>query len=174
LDVATLQKAHNERATVEELIGSLAVYHGELLPGFYDEWVALERARMQSIFEQKMARLLAALIDERRWTDVLDWAERWIACGETSELAYRALMMAHHARGDLSKVAAAWQRCVQAMRKQLGMEPSAKTLALYEQMRKGASRLAFSSASAKESLSPLGLVDRRSPGYDRRKSPRLI
>ena len=77
LDVATLAKV-SENASADELIAVLSNYEGELLPGFYDEWVLLEREHLYSIFEHHMARLMSLLQDEKRWLDILDWGERWI------------------------------------------------------------------------------------------------
>lgn len=132
LDTAFLQRISD--ASANDLIESLSVYRGELLPGFYDEWIVLERERLRAIFEQKMARLLDALIEEQRWRDVLDWGERWIALGQSPEPAYRALMTGHSAMGDMSKVASAFERCAQALRNDLGVEPSDQTRALHERL----------------------------------------
>ena len=79
LDVVELAKL-GENASADELITVLSEYHGELLPGFYDEWVGLEREHLHSIFEHHMARLMSLLQEERRWLDILDWGERWIKC----------------------------------------------------------------------------------------------
>ncbi|HKY56193.1 MAG TPA: BTAD domain-containing putative transcriptional regulator, partial [Anaerolineales bacterium] len=114
----------------------LSEYQGELLPGFYDEWVVLEREHLNSIYEHKMARLMSLLQDEKRWLDILEWGERWIKLGQKPEPAYRALMLAHAAKGDMSKVAATYERCVKSLR-DLGIEPSAQTRALYERLRAG-------------------------------------
>ncbi len=137
LDVSALKQVNEQAASTNDLMNALATYTGELLPGFYDDWVILERERVQAIFEQKMARLVDMLVEERRWSEVLDWGERWIALGQTPEPAYRALMRAHSALGDLSKVAVVCQRCTESMRAQLGVEPSEQTRALFEQLRNG-------------------------------------
>src|SRR6266508_4151391 len=50
LDVAELEKV-SENASADDLIAVLSNYQGELLPGFYDEWVVLEREHLNSIFE---------------------------------------------------------------------------------------------------------------------------
>ncbi|HJR81409.1 MAG TPA: hypothetical protein VJ821_15165, partial [Anaerolineales bacterium] len=88
LDAAQLETL-NEDASADELIAALSEYQGDLLPGFYDEWVLLEREHLSSIFEHHMARLLSLLQDERRWLDILDWGERWIKLGQKPEPAYR-------------------------------------------------------------------------------------
>jgi predicted ATPase/DNA-binding SARP family transcriptional activator len=135
LDAASLEKL-NESTSADELIAVLSEYQGELLPGFYDEWVVLEREHLYSIFERHMARLMSLLQDEKRWLDVLDWSERWIKLGQKPEPAYRALMKAHAAKGDMSKVAATYERCVKSL-KEFGVEPSGQTRALYERLKAG-------------------------------------
>src|ERR1043165_4444042 len=53
LDAAALEKL-DQKATTDELIAVLSSYEGELLPGFYEEWVILEREHLHSIFESRM------------------------------------------------------------------------------------------------------------------------
>jgi DNA-binding SARP family transcriptional activator len=102
LDADKLEKL-SESTSADELMAVLSLYNGELLPGFYDEWVVLEREHLYSIFEHNMARLMSLLQDEKRWLDILDWAERWILLGQKPEPAYRALMSAHAAKGDMPR-----------------------------------------------------------------------
>ena len=135
LDVASLEKL-GETATADKLMDALAHYQGELLPGFYDEWVVLEREHLASIFEHQMARLMSKLKGEERWLDLLEWAERWIRLGQRPEPAYRALMFAHAAKGDMSKVAATYERCVRSLH-EFGMEPSEQTKELYKNLKAG-------------------------------------
>jgi predicted ATPase/DNA-binding SARP family transcriptional activator len=130
LDVSTLKNI-GETASVEELMATLAVYHGEMLPGFYDEWIVREREHFQAIYEQQMTRLLESLESERRWPEILNWAEHWISLGHTPESGHRALIVAYAALGDRAKVIMTYQRCVQALA-ELGLEPSKETRALAE------------------------------------------
>jgi non-specific serine/threonine protein kinase len=135
LDAAELEKL-SEDASPDQLMEVLSTYQGELLPGFYDEWVALEREHLNSIFEHHMSRLMSLLQEEKRWQDILDWGERWIKLGQKPEPAYRALMVAHAAKGDMSKVAATYERCVKSLR-EFGIEPSEQTLSLYQRLKAG-------------------------------------
>jgi predicted ATPase len=59
----------------------------------------------------------------------LEWAERWIALGQTPEAAYQALMVAYDALGDHAKVASTYERCKQALH-ELDLEPSEETRSL--------------------------------------------
>lgn len=128
LDVTILENISVD-ATADELMNALSVFNAELLPGFYEDWVVLEREHLQAVYEQKISQLLELLESEKRWTDILDWAERWISFGQKPEAAYRALMAAYDALGDRAKAASTYERCVQALR-EIDLEPSEQTRAL--------------------------------------------
>ena len=66
LDTSILECCASERATTNDLMNLLARYRGELLPDFYDDWIMLERARLDSLFEQEVRRLLNHMITEQR------------------------------------------------------------------------------------------------------------
>jgi len=135
LDVAVIKNI-GDNASTKDLMDALLLYGGELLPGFYEDWVLLEREHVHSVFENKMARLLSLLQEDGHWLDVLNWGEKWISLGQKPEPAYRALMNAHAAKGDMSKVAAVYERCVKSL-KEFGVEPSEQTVKLYEGLKVG-------------------------------------
>jgi len=90
LDVAQMERPDLD---LEVLPTNLALYQGDLLPGFYDEWIIIERERVQSIYDKKMGQLLNQLIATERWTAVQEQAERWLTLGNSVEPAYRGLML---------------------------------------------------------------------------------
>jgi DNA-binding SARP family transcriptional activator len=136
LDVDILLQP-TEAGTVEEIIEIISLYRGELLPGFYDEWIVLERDRLQAAYHQKMNLLLERLIQTGRWDDALKWSEQWIRLGYSPEPAYRALMSAYAGLGDQGMISATYQRCVESLNRELGLEPSPETQRLYEQALRG-------------------------------------
>jgi predicted ATPase/DNA-binding SARP family transcriptional activator len=119
---------------LEEIIAILRLYKGELLPGFYDEWVYSERDRFQAAFHQKQNSLIEGLIQAERWNEASNWCEEWIRLGNSPEPAFRALMRVHAGSGDQMMVGATYQRCAEAMQRELGLEPSAETTWLYEKL----------------------------------------
>jgi predicted ATPase/DNA-binding SARP family transcriptional activator len=135
LDTAALLRAGESRSA-DSLMKALAVYRGELLPGFYEDWVVLEREHLQAVYEQEMGRLLGLLEESGSWPQVLEWAEKWIALGQRPEPAYRALLAAYAAQGDMSKVAGTYERCLKNLR-EFGVEPSEQTRQLYEDIKSG-------------------------------------
>ncbi|NMC79949.1 MAG: AAA family ATPase, partial [Chloroflexi bacterium] len=137
MDVNSFEACADDETSIGALIQALSAYGGDLLPGFYEEWVALYRERLKADFERKMGRLLDRLLAERHWNNVLEWGERWIASGGTPEPAFRALMLAHAGLGNLAGAAAQYQRCVEALTRELGVEPSERTRRVFEQIRGG-------------------------------------
>lgn len=163
LDVRVMEEAPSLANLVEDLQRQVRVYQGELLPGFYDEWIILERERLQSIFENKMLRLVDEFGRQARWGEVIEQAEHWISRGHTTELAYRSLMVAHAARGDMANASAAYSRCVEALRLEIGIEPSLQTRETYQLLLRGEKPLALDipleqkvvkSARATEAIEP--------------------
>ncbi len=118
-----------ENASIDELMTALTACQGEFLSGFYDQWILTEREHMNALYDQGMERLLELLEHDRRWHEILEWAERWISHGQALETAYRYLMIAYHSLGDRARVAAAYQRCVKALQ-ELDQQPSEQTRAL--------------------------------------------
>ncbi len=137
LDVSALEDAADLDTKT-----AVSVYEGELLPGFYEDWVLLERDRLGAVFERKMQRWLAQLLETQRWADARDWAERWIAQGQIPEGGYRAVMISYAAEGELSKVDATYRRCVNALQQELGVEPSHDTRMLHKSLMAGEASLA--------------------------------
>ncbi len=132
LDISLLEDTADQ-----DLETAVSVYEGELLPGFYEDWILLERDRLDAAYARKMQRLLTQFLQEERWTEVLGWSERWIAKGHVPESAYRALMMAHAATGELPNVELVYQRCVEALRQEVNVEPSEETTQLYRSLLAG-------------------------------------
>jgi WD40 repeat protein/DNA-binding SARP family transcriptional activator len=163
LDTAVALRAAANGTAPDDLAEALGNYRGELLPGFYEEWIAPERERLRDVFEQAAKRLTEQLITDQRWAEVLLWAERWIALGHSAEPAFRALMLAYAQQGDKAQVAAVYQRCVNALRSDLGVEPSEQTRALYERLITSTPSVAPLPGAAFQTV-PLDALDQPAPG----------
>lgn len=85
VDVAILQSDASDATSTEKLVEMASLYDGELLPGFYEDWVVLERERLHAENEQKIQLLLDRLVATQRWQEVLHWGERWIAQGQVPD-----------------------------------------------------------------------------------------
>ena len=127
LDAKQLAQMQDTSISLTERLSVLERVQGELLPGFYDDWVTPERERLARIFNAQMELALEGLQNEGRWREALTWAERWLAYRKGIEAAYRYLMRAHAALGDTASAKAVYQRCVDDLSNELGVPPSAET-----------------------------------------------
>ncbi len=134
LDVAAIEAPLRADCSTEELIAALAQYGGELLPGFYEQWVLLRRDQVLGVYHHKMGILLDRLIEDARWNEAIQWGERWISTGQYPEPAYRAMMLAYYGLGDTPALVAVYERCLQALGDELGVVPSQDTMDLYQSL----------------------------------------
>ena len=155
LDIDSFEACSENEDSIEALLLAVSAYGGELLPGFYEEWVILDRERLQAAFERKLGKLLERLLVERRWNEVLEWGERWVATGGVPEPAYRAMMLAYAGLGNLGGAAAQYQRCVEVLSSELGVEPSESTRKTFEQIRCGGVELISSENTLPVSMIPI-------------------
>ncbi len=130
VDVAAFE-ADSEDDTLESVLSAVQLYQGELLPGFYEDWVELERERLRAVYDRKIERLISLQLDAGRWAASIQWSERWIAQGHVPETAFRSLMIAYRALGDSAKIASTYDRCRTILRQELDVEPSAETTKLF-------------------------------------------
>ncbi len=140
VDALVLARETAKDSSPENLIGALSLYGGDLLPGFYDDWVILERERIRAVFDHKMQAFLDQCLANHQWPLALEWAERWIGLGQVPEPAYQALMIAYSYKGDVAGVAASFQRCQDALMDELGVQPSELTREIYERSIRGDAR----------------------------------
>ena len=166
-DAVALLNTDETKASDAELARALDAYAGELLPGFYEDWVATERERLATAFERKVASLVARHEAAGRWSEARDWSEKWLVRAGTAEPAYRTLMRAHAALGDRAGMGAAYRRCIAALDEDLGLPPSEATVSLYEDLARdaGAPPSALSTASAPARRGPEFLASTATPRH---------
>ncbi|MBN2046035.1 MAG: hypothetical protein JW757_13515, partial [Anaerolineales bacterium] len=58
VDVYSLEACLNNEDCIDEHILAVSAYEGDLLPGFYDDWVMLERERLQAVYERRLEKLM--------------------------------------------------------------------------------------------------------------------
>ena len=91
------------------------------------EWVGQARERWQGGRRQRLAQHAAQLESEGRIAEALAFAERLTAEAPTAEHAHRRVMRLHYRRGDRSAALAAFERCREALARELGTRPGAET-----------------------------------------------
>ncbi|MBM3136260.1 MAG: hypothetical protein FJZ89_13470 [Chloroflexi bacterium] len=66
--------------------------------------------------------------------ECLTWCERILARDRCWEQAYRLMMRLHARRGDRAQARRVFERCLQALRQELDVEPSPATQEVFRQV----------------------------------------
>lgn len=110
------------------------LYTGDLLPGWYDEWLAPERERLRQAYVDALERLAALLEQRRSYRQALGYAQRLVRADPLYEAVYRQLMDLHLALGDRASALRVYHTCVTILRHEMGVDPSPVTQAVYQRV----------------------------------------
>ena len=130
--------AHAAGATGEQAIDLLRcavdLYHGELLPECYDEWIFPKREALREQFAGGLARLVQLFEDRRDYPAAIDYAQRLLRHDSLHEPTYRGMMRLYALNGNRAAALRVYHTCVTQLREELGVEPQAETQAAYERL----------------------------------------
>jgi DNA-binding SARP family transcriptional activator/TolB-like protein len=157
VDTAELERVF-ARAALERTEAA-ELYRGELLAGFpalddaFDRWLADERTRLRERTAARLEECLAALAAKRAWERALFVGERLVAIDPTREGVHRALMRIHLECADKPAALRQYERCRDALRRELDLKPSAETERLRQSVA-AAAAAAGTGSSGPESEGP--------------------
>ncbi len=160
LDQAEKTAAAQERTAI--LAEAASLYRGDLLTHCYEDWAMAARQRLREQYGQAVEQLIDCLFDLRRYDDALDWAKRLLAHDPLQDSVHRRLMQCYMALGDRSAALRTYHDCADMLQTELGVEPSAATLQLVEQLLGQNMQLAKSVEQPPPSTPRPRLVGRRS------------
>jgi len=103
---------------------------GELLPDWYDDWVAIERERFRQLRVHALERLCERLTSERRFTEAVETGLAAVEGEPLRESAHRVLIHAHLAEGNAAEALRQYHVFCALLRDRLGLEPSGQMDAL--------------------------------------------
>ena len=134
VDVEMFEKNIQRAIDVESLQAAVALYRGDFLPSFYEDWVVQQRGWVQAQFQDALLQLMAAYENRNDHLHVLATAQQVLSLDKCNEAAHRAAMRAYAGMGQRTEALAQYRRCQDTLARELGVEPSAKTQAQYQQL----------------------------------------
>jgi len=96
----------------------------DLLPGWYDDWVTVERERLRQLRLSALEALSAELLGHGEYASALEAALVAIAAEPMRESAHRAAALIHLAEGNLVEALQQYEAYQQMMSVELGAHPS--------------------------------------------------
>lgn len=114
-----------------------ALYRGDLLSGWYQDWCMVERERYQSLYFALVDKVIDCATARGHYEQAAAHCMNILAIEYTRELTHRKLMRVHALNGDRSAALRQFELCEAAIRKEFAVRPSPETLACYEEIRQG-------------------------------------
>lgn len=141
---AAVDVAEFERDIVseeQEVLGAaIARYRGDFLSGLavdepaFEDWLIGHRERLRALMRDGLARLVEQDALDGNVPRALKAASRGLALDPLDESMHRAMMRVHAAAGHPGAALRQYQICVDALQRELGVEPAAETRALYRKL----------------------------------------
>lgn len=125
----------------EQLEQALNVYRGDLLEGFglkeepFEDWLRLERERLRAIVVAVLEKLVVHHSAAGDLASSVRAATRLLALEPLREDIHRALMRAYVAQGRVNLALKQYERCRDALQRQLDVRPEPETRKLYDDLR---------------------------------------
>lgn len=132
LDVDEFEKAASRADSIESLRDAAAAYHGELLPGLYDDWVLAERERLDRVYMQTLEKLIDRLQAKQEYREAINYAQKLARHDTLREDTYRQLMQLYALNGDRAGVKRVYEQCATVLKRELDVEPSRETQQAYQ------------------------------------------
>jgi DNA-binding SARP family transcriptional activator len=118
------QRVHEPRAGTQRTTLPDAAVRGDLLPGWYDEWVLLERERLRQARLHALEAVAGRLAAEGRHGEALDAAHLAVRAEPLRESAHRTLVEVHLAEGNVAEAIRAYEVFRALLLDELGVSPT--------------------------------------------------
>ncbi len=124
-----------DRSKSQTLKDAVRLYKGDLLEGCYQDWCIFERERFLLIYLEMLYKLMRYCETHCEYETGLAFGEQVLRYDRAHEQTHYQLMRFYSLSGDRTGALRQFERCAAALVQELGVQPSKKTIALYEQIR---------------------------------------
>jgi DNA-binding SARP family transcriptional activator len=161
VDVAEFERAYEstmsadlQTATAQVLHEAVQFYKGDLLEGCYQDWCLYERERFQTLYLTALDRLIGFAETNKDIRRGLAYAAEILRYDPARERAHRQMMRLYYAAGDRTAALRQYERCAIALKTELGVRPTARTIQLMKIIQAGEADPALPLHSSEEQSSP--------------------
>jgi non-specific serine/threonine protein kinase len=135
-----LQIGEAAQSTIHNLQSAIALYQGDLLDGFDDEWIASERERYRAHYLDALLQLTQQFRTQGEYPRAIETARQVLATDVANEHAHQQLMWCYLALGDHESALKQYAECQRVLRAELAVEPSPETKGLYQRIKQTMAR----------------------------------
>lgn len=120
--------------TVAALAEAVALYRGDLLEGFYDDWVLRERERLRLLYHRCLLYLLQYHRAHASWSEALAYGSLLLQHDPLREDVHREVMRLYLHAGQRSLAVRQYVICRDVLARELRIPPMEETEALYAEI----------------------------------------
>jgi DNA-binding SARP family transcriptional activator len=113
---------------------ALHYYIGELLEGFFDDWIIRERERLRLLYLSGLAHLMRYYQQHEAYEQSLACGQQILTLDPLREEIHREMIQLYLASGQRALAARQYEACREILAAELGIPPMAETQALYHQI----------------------------------------
>lgn len=143
---------------VERLRRAASLYRGDLLDGFYDDWVLPDRERFRLAYLTALERLLAHYQARGRWLAAISAGREILRADPLREHVQRRLMICHFSMGDRPSALRQYESYHALVREELRVDPLDETRDLYTRIRDHGELSAGSGADRNGTAGAVGIA----------------
>jgi DNA-binding SARP family transcriptional activator len=114
---------------------AVLLYSDDLLPGYYQDWILFERERLQNMYLLMLDKLVVHLHFTGEYELAQGYGTTILRYDAARERTHRQLMHLYSLAGDRTSALRQFDRCVLALKQELGVKPERKTVELYERIK---------------------------------------
>lgn len=122
----------------ERLSELVAGFPGDFLAGYYDDWIEPERSRIRERYHGALEQLIDLHKSRSQYDAALRFARMLVGQEPLREDLHRETMRLHALLGQTLAAERQFEACRRVLAAELGVEPSAETVALLERIRNDA------------------------------------
>jgi DNA-binding SARP family transcriptional activator/tetratricopeptide (TPR) repeat protein len=132
--LAQAQTAVNDNERLHHLEQAVAQYGGDLLPGFYSDWLLAERERLAQAYGRSLEQLATLHENRRHYRQAIERTRALLRHDPLHEAAYTRLMRLHALNGDRAAALHTYHTCATILRRELDVAPGRPARELYERL----------------------------------------
>jgi DNA-binding SARP family transcriptional activator/predicted ATPase len=144
-------ESYASRSDTTGLQTAAALYRGDFLDGFYDDWIISERYRLEALFIEVLARLIVLHETGKDYQAALATALRLLSRDSLREDAHRIVMRAYCCLGQRKAALDQYDRCCRTLLDELDTPPMGETTELYKAILEGRFEVGLSPKTSQKS-----------------------
>ncbi|MBI9049760.1 MAG: AAA family ATPase [Anaerolineaceae bacterium] len=116
------------------LMDAVNLYHGDLLEGYYEDWILIEREEFRIQYHQTLEKLLQVEKSSENYSLALDYGLKLLQFDPLQESIHQEIMRLYYLLGRPEAALHQFESCCQILRTELELEPEPETIELAKEI----------------------------------------